>query len=206
MASRIEQLIDEIESYIDTCKPQAFSKDNIIVDRNHIEELLDELKKKTPEDIKRYQRIVVQKDAILEDARVSAQSLIDKTTAQTNELISEHEIMQQAYARAQEVEIMARQKAQEIIDAATEEANNMRMATVQYTDDLLANIENLLNHSIQTTQSQHENISNSLNQYLNIVVANREELRPTEERFTVDEQPARTSVGSTTGEISLDLL
>lgn len=206
MASRIEQLIDEIESYIDTCKPQAFSKDNIIVDRNHIEELLDELKKKTPEDIKRYQRIVAQKDAILEDARVSAQSLIDKTTAQTNELISEHEIMQQAYARAQEVEIMARQKAQEIIDAATEEANNMRMATVQYTDDLLANIENLLNHSIQTTQSQYENISNSLNQYLNIVVANREELRPTEERFTADEQPARTSVGSTTGEIPLDLL
>ncbi len=205
MASRIEQLIDEIESYIDTCKPQAFSKDNIIVDRNHIEELLDELKKKTPEDIKRYQRIVAQKDAILEDARVSAQSLIDKTTAQTNELISEHEIMQQAYARAQEVEMMARQKAQEIVDAATQEANNMRMATVQYTDDLLANIENLLSHSIQTTQAQYENLTTGLNQYLNVVIANREELRPSDENLA-DSEPARTSVGSTTGEIPLDLL
>ncbi|MCD7807291.1 MAG: ATPase [Lachnospiraceae bacterium] len=204
MASRIEQLIEEIESYIDTCKPQAFSKDNIIVDRNHIEELLDELKKKTPEDIKRYQRIVAQKDAILEDARASAQALVDKATIQTNELVSEHEIMQQAHARAQEVELMARQKAQELIDAAAIEANNMRMAAVQYTDDLLANIENLLSHSIQTTQSQYENLNTSLNQYLNVVTANREELRPAEEHHEDSEQAP--APGSSTGEIPLDLL
>ncbi|MCD8326053.1 MAG: ATPase [Lachnospiraceae bacterium] len=204
MASRIEQLIEEIESYIDSCKPQAFSKDNIIVDRNHIEELLDELKKKTPEDIKRYQRIVAQKDAILEDARASAQQLVEKATIQTNELVSEHEIMQQAHARAQEVELMARQKAQELIDAAAMEANDMRMAAVQYTDDLLANIENLLSYSIQTTQSQYENLNTSLNQYLNTVIANREELRPTEEHHE-DAEPEQAP-GSTTGEIPLDLL
>ena len=50
MQSRMEQLIEEMEQYIASCKPQAFSKENIIVDRYHMEELLDELKRRTPEE------------------------------------------------------------------------------------------------------------------------------------------------------------
>ena len=123
MQSRMEQLIDEMEQYIASCKPQAFSKENIIVDRYHMEELLDELKRRTPEELKRYQKIMAQKDAILDDARSKAEALVNKATVQTNELVSEHEIMQQAHARAQEVETLARQKAQELVDAAAAEAN-----------------------------------------------------------------------------------
>ena len=57
MASRIEQIIEEIEEYIDGCKPQTFSSSKIIVNREEMEELLNELRIKTPEEIKRYQKI-----------------------------------------------------------------------------------------------------------------------------------------------------
>ena len=43
MASRIEQIIEEIEEYIDGCKPQTFSSSKIIVNREEMEELLNEL-------------------------------------------------------------------------------------------------------------------------------------------------------------------
>lgn len=198
MQSRMEQLIEEMEQYIASCKPQAFSKENIIVDRYHMEELLDELKRRTPEELKRYQKIMAQKDAILDDARSKAEALVNKATVQTNELVSEHEIMQQAHARAQEVETLARQKAQELVDAAAAEANAMRMAAVQYTDELLANIENLLAHSIQTTTGQYENMLTSLNQYRDVVINNRQELRGDEEEEYTYEEPK-----SATGEISL---
>lgn len=201
MQSRMEQLIDEIEQYIASCKPQAFSKENIIVDRYHIEELLDELKRRTPEELKRYQKIMAQKDAILDDARSKAEALVNKATIQTNELVSEHEIMQQAHARAQEVETLARQKAQELVDAAAAEADAMRVAAVQYTDDLLASIENLLAHSIQTTSGQYENMLTSLNQYHEVVLNNRKELRGEE-----DEEGTYEPVSSNTGEITLDLM
>lgn len=36
MASRIEQIIEEIEEYIDNCKPQTFSASNIIVNREQM--------------------------------------------------------------------------------------------------------------------------------------------------------------------------
>lgn len=186
MQSRMEQLIEEMEQYIASCKPQAFSKENIIVDRYHMEELLDELKRRTPEELKRYQKIMAQKDAILDDARSKAEALVNKATLQTNELVSEHEIMQQAHARAQEVELLARQTAQELVDAAAAEAEAMRMAAVQYTDELLANIENLLAHSIQTTRGQYDNMLTSLNQYRDVVLNNRRELRGEEEEAVED--------------------
>ena len=199
MQSRMEQLIDEMEQYIASCKPQAFSKENIIVDRYHMEELLDELKRRTPEELKRYQKIMAQKDAILDDARSKAEALVNKATVQTNELVSEHEIMQQAHAIAQEVETMARQKAQELVDAAAAEANAMRIAAVQYTDELLANIENLMAHAIQTTSGQYENMLTSLNQYRDVVVNNRRELRGDEDEEEYTYQEPQTAAG----EISL---
>ena len=55
MSSRIEQLIDEIEAYIDNCKYKAFSTDVIMVNKAEIDELLRELRMKTPEEIKQYQ-------------------------------------------------------------------------------------------------------------------------------------------------------
>ena len=142
---------------------------------------------------------MAQKDAILDDARSKAEALVNKATLQTNELVSEHEIMQQAHARAQEVETLARQKAQELVDAAAAEADAMRMAAVHYTDDLLASIETLLAHSIQTTTGQYENMLTSLNQYRDVVVNNRQELRGAEE-------DTYETTSSNTGEVTLDLM
>ena len=78
MSSRIEQLIDEIEDYIDGCKYQPLSKTNIIVNKEEIDELLRELRMKTPDEIKRYQKIIANKEAILNDARSKAEALIKR--------------------------------------------------------------------------------------------------------------------------------
>ena len=68
MSSRIEQIIQEIEEYVDSCKFQPLSTTKIVVNKEEIEELLRELRLKTPDEIKRYQKIISNKDAILEDA------------------------------------------------------------------------------------------------------------------------------------------
>ena len=47
--SRIEQLIDEIEEYVEGCKPAPFSQSKIIVQKEQLYELLTELRLKTPE-------------------------------------------------------------------------------------------------------------------------------------------------------------
>ena len=58
--SRIEQLISEIEEYIDSCKFQALSNSKIIVNKEEMEELLVELRMRIPDEIKKYQKIISQ--------------------------------------------------------------------------------------------------------------------------------------------------
>lgn len=181
MSSRIEQLIDEIEEYIEGCKPKFMSNTEIIVNKDEIDELLRELRMKTPDEIKRYQKIISNKEAILEDARNKAESLINEATIHTNQLINEHEIMQQAYAQANEVVTMATKQAQDILDNATIEANNVRMAAMQYMDDMLAHMENIIIASTQSAMNNYDSLIGSLNQYKEIIQSNRNELHPVEE-------------------------
>ncbi len=200
MSSRIEQLIDEIEEYIDSCKYQPLSNTKIIVNKEEIDELLRELRTKTPDEIKRYQKIISNKEAILNDAREKAESLINEATIHTNELINEHEIMQQAYMQANEVVTLATRQAQEILDNATREANTVKASAIKYTDDILGNLENFVSASIDTTMTQYSNLINSLNNCNDVIKANRAELYP------MDEEEISENSNNAGGGISLDLI
>lgn len=181
MSSMIEQIIDDIEDYIEECKPKFMSSTDIIVNKDTIEDLLRELRMKTPEEIKRYQKIISNKEAILADAQSKAQALIDAATAQTTQLVNEHEIMQQAYAQANEVVEMAAKQAQEILDNATLEANNVREAATQYMDDILAHLEGIISSAVSSASSNYESLVGNLNQYKDVIVSNRKELNGTTE-------------------------
>ncbi len=180
MSSRIEQLIDEIETYIDNCKYKAFSTDVIMVNKVEIDDLLRELRLKTPEEIKRYQKIISNKEAILNDAKQKAQELLNNAAVQTNELISEHQIMQQAYAQANEIVEIATKQAQEILDNATIQANSVKASAMEYTDNILANLENVLKQSIEISTKDYNALVNDLREIDNVVTANRAELVPPE--------------------------
>ena len=191
MSSRIEQLIDEIEDYIDGCKFQPLSKTNIIVNKEEIDELLRELRMKTPDEIKRYQKIISNKEAILNDARTKAEALIKDATVQTTELINEHEIMQQAYAQANEVVRMATKQAQDILNNATMEANGVRTSAMQYLDEMLSNLENAMTATLATTE-HYESFYNTISGYNEVVKANRAELRPVEVEKMLKEAEGET--------------
>lgn len=180
MSSRIEQLIDELEEYIESCKPKFMSNSEIIVNKDEIDELLRELRMRTPEEIKRYQKIISNKEAILNDARSKAQALIDEATVHTNELISEHEIMQQAYAQANGIVATAARQAQEILDKATTEANELRMQASLYTEDRLTELNSIISSAIQSTNSDYERLMGSLGQYRDLIQSNLQSLHPTE--------------------------
>ena len=198
MASRIEQIIEEIEDYIDSCKTQAFSSSKIIVNRETMEELLNELRTKTPEEIKRYQKIISNKEAILADAQAKADAIIAKAQVKTDELVSEHQIMQQAYAQANEVVMIATKQAQEILDNATNDANNIRMGAMKYTDDIINNLESTIYHDMDSAKARNEAYMNTLQGFLDVVTTNRAELNPTAELSETEEtgEPAGTDISS----------
>ncbi len=176
--SKIEDVIDQIEEYIDGCKNSAFSANKIIVNKDDLDEMLHDLRTRTPEEIRKYQRMIANREQILADAKHQADKIIADAQVQTNELISEHQIMQQAYAQANEVILIAQKNAQELIDRATADANQIRLGAIAYTDELLANIQQILSSSIETTKSRNETFLATMQSYLDTVEANRASLVP----------------------------
>ena len=198
MSSRIEQIIEEIEEYIDSCKFQPLSTTKIIVNKDQMDELLRELRMKTPDEIKRYQKIIANKDAILADAQSKAENMLEEAHIQTTELVSEHEIMQQAYAQANEIVMAATEQAQQILDNATSDANDIRIGAMQYTDDVMANAESIIGQSLDSFTTKYEGLINSLRDCYDVVRTNRAELeipekssRGLEAEFGTEELPAK---------------
>ena len=192
MTSRIEQIIEEIEEYIDGCNYSPLSKKNIVVNKEEIEELLRELRMKTPDEIKRYQKILANKDAILADAQAKAESIVNQANLQLNEMISEQEIMKQAYAQANAVVEAATAQAQEILNNAAADANEIRMGAMQYTDSMLANMQSIIQNTMESYNSSYASLINSLNGYYEMIEENRQELAPTiyGEPVSYEEAPA----------------
>ena len=195
MSSRIEQIIEEIEEYIDSCKFQPLSTTKIIVNKDQLDELLRELRMKTPDEIKRYQKIIANKDAILADAQAKADNMIEEAHIQTNELVSEHEIMQQAYAQANEVVQLATRQAQEIVDNATLEANAIKDSIMQYTDQKLAEVEDIIAHAVEVSQTHYSNLVSDLNRINDVVQTNRAEFHAQNEELGTEEMDAAGNVG-----------
>ena len=211
MSSRIEQIIEEIEEFVESCKYQPLSTTKIVVNKEELEELLRELRLKTPDEIKRYQKIISNKDAILADAQAKADSLIAEAQAKTKEMVSQHEVMQQAYAQANEVVMIATKQAQDILDNATNDANNIRMSAIAYTDDMLKNLEASLTGAIETSKARSESLIGALQGFLDIVTANRAELVPEQIEHSKEqgakEQPAEQSTEELPEiDVSADLL
>lgn len=186
--SRIEEIINEMQDYIDGCKPQAFSKTNIIVEKEIMVDFISELRMKTPSEIKKYKKIIDNRDEIISVAKNQADEILAQAQAQTEVLINEHEIMQRAVASANEYVQQAQAEAQEILNRATMEANAIKTSAVGYTDDLLAELQAIIEHTIDTSKYKFESFIQELNNSRNIVISNRQELSPAPEA-EVNEEP-----------------
>lgn len=178
MSSRIEQIIEEIEEYVDSCKFQPLSSTKIVVNKEELEELLRELRMKTPDEIKRYQKIISNKDAILADAQTKADAMLEDAKTRQQQMVDENQIMQEAMAQANALLEQTNRQAQEILDSATQDANNIRMSAISYTDDMLANLEQIMTHATDTVGAKYNTFVNSLQSCYEIVSKNRQELSP----------------------------
>lgn len=174
--SRIEQLIDEIEEFIESCKPQPFSQSKVIVPKDELYELLTELRLKTPDEIKRYQKIIANKDKIISDAEAQARKMLDETTTYANALVDEHEIMIKAYEKAEEVMKSANEQAEATVNAANEDAENIRRGALEYTAELIDNLQTVIGRTIDVAKTNYDGLLDGLSYNMDILKSNREAL------------------------------
>ncbi len=175
-SKRIEQAIDDIYEYIETCKPKGFSNSLIIVSKDELLDKLDELKLRIPDEVSRCSKIYERREDILREAEIKAQKYVDDSAVKAEAMIHDSEIMRQAYLQANEFMVRANQQAEETVAAANYEAEQLRNGAYEYTKDMLLQIENVLSASVQDVKAKSEAYIEALTRNLKIVTDNRREL------------------------------
>lgn len=154
----IEEMISEIEIFIDNCKFQPLSSSKIIVPREDLMQMVSELKLKIPNEIERCKKIMRNKEAILADARARADSIITESVAEANRLVDQSQIVEQANLRANEITDLARSQAEQIVAEANEEADQVRTGAMYYSKDKLAEISQYIDATLQAERANYENL------------------------------------------------
>ncbi len=185
--SQIFQIIDEMEDYISNCKGVFMSSEKIQVNREVMEEYLRDLKRKAPDEIEKYRKIIRKQEEILNDAKSRAEQLIAQTEAQTDEMVSENEVMRRAYAQADEVVRMAQEQAQMLVDSAAMEANELRAAASQYMEEVMIYLENVIAASTKAANDQYGSLINTLNSYADKIKGDHRQLHPEEVEMVTEE-------------------
>lgn len=142
------QIIEQVLNEITEARSVPLSRDGALVNRQEMINLLNELKKKLPQDILEANQILDHKEAIIEEGRFAGQSVIDQARNEANRLISQTEIVQAAQVRANE-----------ILQQVDQELLKMRAETDEYIDARLANFEITLNRTLLAVRRGREKIS-----------------------------------------------
>ena len=97
-----------------------------MVEKEEILDILENLRRDLPLELTEATQIRKDKDLIIKDAHKEAEKIIQGAKAQADQLVAEDELVRKANARAQE-----------LMDTANEESNQIRTGARDYADKLL---------------------------------------------------------------------
>lgn len=180
----IEDVMNEIEDFLNSCSTKALSSNKVIVPRDEFDELFSDLKVKIPAEIDRCKKIMRNKENILMDARKTADGILAEASAKAQQMVSQTEVMVQANQTAYETVEMARVQANEMLAQAVAEANEIRLGSMQYTNDIMLGIRNYVEATMEAERANYENLIQTLNNDYMIADANLSEIQNQIVEFT----------------------
>ena len=182
-SSRIEQEIDDIFEFVESCRMQRLSSTKVVVPKDELYDLLDDLRRDVPEEIKRYQKILRQREEILDNAEQKAAAILSDAQEQYKALVEEY---QQAEITVRE----ANEQAEQIVANARAQAAEIGNGAIYYTRDLLEMSEKTLAAALETTSSNARALESAMQGYLDVISQNKAELVTDEDAQVQAQQEA----------------
>lgn len=192
VTSKIQETVQEIFQFVeDDGKMTAFSSTRVSLQKDRLYELLEELEHQIPDEVKRYQKVINNRDGIIKDAEAKAKLILEDAKKEKENIVSGSDIVREAYAKANEIVSEASKQAEKMLMDARNDSDQIRTGALAYTEDMLDSLENLIGSAYETTNKQFASLSDNLGQYLNTVIANKKELglQPPSEDDTYNPYP-----------------
>ncbi len=145
-----EEILNALEDLVENSWTLPMSGGRTVVDSAQILEFVKEMRLNLPEEIKRSKRIIKERDDIISQARSESEGIVTAAHIQAKHLVSQEEVYKSAQI-----------KASEIVANAQNVAKELRMATVDYCDNVLKKTEETLKRGYDSIVETRKNIRKS---------------------------------------------
>jgi hypothetical protein len=158
----ILQLIDRLEELFNESKAIPLTR-NVMVDEDRMLDIIDQMRIAIPEEVKKAQQLLGQRDRVLAQAQEEANRTLEIARQKADQLVSKEITMQEAQRRADQVLSQARAEAEGI----RADADDYVINSLTQLQEELERITNQVNNGIRTVreeQSRRAPASSSLSE------------------------------------------
>ncbi len=145
--ANIESLLDELYDIIDKGWSLPLSGGKVFVDGDEARQILDEVRDQIPDEIRKAQAIVADREQILSEAQREAETIVRVAEEKAKALVNQEEIVRQAQAKANDLIMQGQAKFKE-----------MRKASNDYIDDLMRRSDEALAETLAELRKTRQNI------------------------------------------------
>jgi hypothetical protein len=125
----ILHLVDRLEEVFNAGRPIPFTR-GLLVDENRILEIIDQMRVSIPEEVKKAQQVLAQRDRILAQAQEEAARTVQLAKEKGEQLVSQEALTAQAQVRGEK-----------LLQEARAEAMKIRAEADDYSLDVLMRLE-----------------------------------------------------------------
>ena len=159
---RLYDVVDELSQVIEHARSVPMSG-SCMVPRDHLLDLLDELRENLPEEVQQAGRIVEQRTEILEQAQAEAERLTGRTRGESEQLVSSarrqrEELIGTARRQRDEILTQAQAEADELLAEAEAEAERMVAEARRLREQLLADGQRQQDELVAAGEAEHERL------------------------------------------------
>lgn len=158
----ILQLIDRLEELFNESKSFLWTK-SVMVDEDRMLDIIDQMRIAIPEEVKKAQQLLGQRDRVLAQAQEEANRTLEIARQKADQLVSKDLLVQESQRRADQVLAQARAEAEN----TRAEADDYVLQSLTQLQEELERISNQVSNGIQTVkeeQSRRAPASSSLSQ------------------------------------------
>ncbi|MBI5934013.1 MAG: hypothetical protein HY867_09920 [Chloroflexi bacterium] len=143
----ILHLIDRLEELFNQSKPFPLTR-NVMVDEDKMLDIIDQMRIAIPEEVKKAQQILVQKDRVMAQAQEEANRTIDLARQKADDLVHRDMIVVEAQRRAEQIVSQARADA----EATRREADDYVVDALTHLQNELERLSNQVRNGIHTVE------------------------------------------------------
>jgi hypothetical protein len=145
----ILQLIDRLEELFNESKAIPLTR-NVMVDEDRMLDIIDQMRIAIPEEVKKAQQLLGQRDRVLAQAQEEANRTLDIARQKADQLVSKDMVVQEAQRRADQVLAQARAEA----EVTRADADDYVVQSLTQLQEELERISNQVNNGIRTVKEE----------------------------------------------------